>query len=77
MLKNFSFGEGDDALLIGDVTMTNLTGKEENGAITFETEQDAIITNGEGVPVIVLLSIGEISAPNNISITSLRSDVHL
>ena len=46
MLKNFSFGEGEDALLIGDVTMTNLTGKEENGAITFETEQDAIITNG-------------------------------
>ena len=46
MLKNFSFGEGDDALLIGDVTMTNLTGKEENGAITFETEQDAIISNG-------------------------------
>ena len=46
MLKNFSFGEGDEALLIGDVTMTNLTGKEENGAITFETEQDAIITNG-------------------------------
>ena len=49
MLKNFSFGEGDDALLIGDVTMTNLTGKEENGAITFETEQDAIITNGEDI----------------------------
>lgn len=45
MLKNFSFGE----LLIGDVTMTNLTGKEENGAITFETEQDAIITNGEDI----------------------------
>lgn len=49
MLKNFSFGEGDDAILIGDVTMTNLTGKEENGAITFETEQDAIITNGEDI----------------------------
>lgn len=46
MLKNFSFGEGDEALLIGDVTMSNITGKEENGAITFETEQDAIITNG-------------------------------
>lgn len=46
MLKNFSFGEGEDALLIGDVTMSNITGKEENGAITFETEQDAIITNG-------------------------------
>lgn len=42
MLKNFSFGE----LLIGDVTMSNITGKEENGAITFEIEQDAIITNG-------------------------------
>lgn len=46
MLKNFSFGEGNEALLIGDVTMSNITGKEENGAITFETEQDAIITNG-------------------------------
>ena len=46
MLKNFSFGEGDEALLIGDVTMSNITGKEENGAITFETEQDAIISNG-------------------------------
>lgn len=46
MLKNFSFGEGDEALLIGDVTMSNISGKEENGAITFETEQDAIITNG-------------------------------
>lgn len=46
MLKNFSFGEGDEALLIGDVTMSNITGKEENGAITFETVQDAIITNG-------------------------------
>lgn len=46
MLKNFSFGEGEDALLIGDVTMSNITGKEENGAITFETEQDAIISNG-------------------------------
>lgn len=46
MLKNFSFGEGDEALLIGDVTMSNITGKEENGAITFEREQDAIITNG-------------------------------
>lgn len=45
MLKNFSFGE----LLIGDVTMTNLTGKEENGAITFEKGQDAIITNGEDI----------------------------
>lgn len=45
MLKNFSFGE----LLIGDVTMSNITGKEENGAITFETEQDAIITNGEDI----------------------------
>lgn len=42
MLKNFSFGE----LLIGDVTMSNITGKEENGAITFEIEQYAIITNG-------------------------------
>lgn len=42
MLKNFSFGE----LLIGDVTMSNITGKEENGAITFEKEQDAIISNG-------------------------------
>lgn len=49
MLKNFSFGEGDEALLIGDVTMSNITGKEENGAITFETEQDAIITNGEDI----------------------------
>lgn len=49
MLKNFSFGEGEDALLIGDVTMSNITGKEENGAITFETEQDAIITNGEDI----------------------------
>lgn len=46
MLKNFSFGEGDEALLIGDVTMSNITGKEENGAITFETEQNAIISNG-------------------------------
>lgn len=46
MLKNFSFGEGNEALLIGDVTMSNITGKEENGAITFETKQDAIITNG-------------------------------
>ena len=46
MLKNFTFGEGDEALLIGDVTMSNITGKEENGAITFETGQDAIITNG-------------------------------
>lgn len=46
MLKNFSFGEGNEALLIGDVTMSNITGKEENGATTFETEQDAIITNG-------------------------------
>lgn len=53
MLKNFSFGEGDDALLIGDVTMTNLTGKEENGAITFETEQDAIITNGGDIAEIL------------------------
>lgn len=42
MLKNFSFGE----LLIGDVTMSNITGKEENGAITFEIKQDAIISNG-------------------------------
>lgn len=49
MLKNFSFGEGNGALLIGDVTMSNITGKEENGAITFETEQDAIITNGETI----------------------------
>ena len=49
MLKNFSFGEGEEALLIGDVTMSNITGKEENGAITFETEQDAIITNGEDI----------------------------
>ena len=49
MLKNFSFGEGDEALLIGDVTMSNIIGKEENGAITFETEQDAIITNGEDI----------------------------
>ena len=46
MLKNFSFGEGNGALLIGDVTMSNITGKEENGAITFETEQNAIISNG-------------------------------
>lgn len=46
MLKNFSFGEGNEALLIGDVTMSNITGKEENGVITFETEQNAIITNG-------------------------------
>ena len=49
MLKNFSFGE----LLIGDVTMTNLTGKEENGATTFETEQDAIITNGGDIAEIL------------------------
>lgn len=49
MLKNFSFGEGDEALLIGDVTMSNITGKEENGAITFETEQDAVITNGDKI----------------------------
>lgn len=46
MLKKFSFGEGKEALLIGDVTMSNITGKEENGVITFETEQNAIITNG-------------------------------
>lgn len=44
MLKNFSFGEGNEALLIGDVTMSNITGKEENGAITLEKKQDAIIT---------------------------------
>lgn len=49
MLKNFSFGKGDEALLIGDVTMSNITGKEENGAITFETEQDAVITNGDKI----------------------------
>lgn len=49
MLKKFSFGEGNEALPIGDVTMSNITGKEENGAITFETEQDAIITNGEDI----------------------------
>lgn len=49
MLKNFSFGKGDEALLIGDVTMSNITGKEENGAITFETKQDAVITNGDKI----------------------------
>lgn len=49
MLKNFSFGEDGEALLIGDVTMSNITGKEENGAITFETEQDAVITNGDKI----------------------------
>lgn len=53
MLKNFSFGEGNEALLIGDVTMSNITGKEENGAITFETEQDAIITNGGEIAVML------------------------
>lgn len=53
MLKDFAFGEGEDALTIGDVTLSNIVGKEENGEVTFETEQEAIITNGDDIAEIL------------------------
>lgn len=46
MLKNFTFGEGEEALPIGDVTMANLKPTNNNGTLHFTTEQDATITNG-------------------------------
>lgn len=50
VLKGFSFS----GLLIGDVTMTDVKGDDDSDGFTwFQTEQDAVITNGSSIATLL------------------------
>ena len=44
LLNNFTLGEGEEALLVGNIVLNNITATEANGIKSFATERNIFIT---------------------------------
>ena len=47
LLNNFAIGEGDEALLVGNIVLNNITATKANGIKSFATERNIFITAGD------------------------------
>ena len=47
LLNNFTLGEGEEALLVGNIVVDNITVTEANGIKSFATERNIFITAGD------------------------------
>ena len=47
LLNNFTLGEGEEALLVGNIVLNNITATKANGIKSFATERNIFITAGD------------------------------